>query len=178
MNKYEIDIVERAEAYATVKHEGQVRRFDEGPYIQHPARVAKRAKELGLSTEAVAAAWLHDVVEDCGVDIREIVDLFGILVADMVWFLSDLQKPDIHGNRAQRVFINSFRFYMTRDEEIHTLKLLDSLDNAGSIRKNDPEFWKVYREEIRRSLRYVNLANPAVVRDLLQELDSEEVARE
>lgn len=62
--------IERAEAFATAKHAGQFRRNGVTPYIEHPRRVALRVRRLGVL--AVVVAWLHDVVEDCGVTLDEL----------------------------------------------------------------------------------------------------------
>ncbi|MGZ2224894.1 hypothetical protein [Glutamicibacter nicotianae] len=57
-------LVELAKAIAVRAHEGQVDKLG-AAYIGHPARVAGHARAFGGSPEAIAAAWLHDVIEDC-----------------------------------------------------------------------------------------------------------------
>lgn len=61
-----VDIVQLAQGIAAVAHRGQVDKVGE-PYIEHPRRVAERVAAAGGSAEAVATAWLHDVLEDCDV---------------------------------------------------------------------------------------------------------------
>jgi (p)ppGpp synthase/HD superfamily hydrolase len=92
-----MDLIDRAAAFAREKHgAGKARKFTNLPYFVHPEAVAKRLQGLldadvesgKLSREdynnIIAAAYLHDVVEDCGVPIQEINDRFGSTVAGMV----------------------------------------------------------------------------------------------
>lgn len=65
------DLVELARTIATKAHQGQTDKLG-AAYIGHPARVAEHARRLGWDDYAVAAAWLHDVVEDCGVTTRDL----------------------------------------------------------------------------------------------------------
>ncbi len=58
-----------AEEWATELHEGQFRKYTSEPYIVHPRAVARLVADHGGSPDMVAAAWLHDVVEDCNVTI-------------------------------------------------------------------------------------------------------------
>ena len=64
-------LVELAKATAVRAHEGQVDKLG-AAYIGHPARVAGHARALGGSPEAIAAAWLHDVIEDCEVSAEDL----------------------------------------------------------------------------------------------------------
>jgi GTP diphosphokinase / guanosine-3',5'-bis(diphosphate) 3'-diphosphatase len=97
MNKerkmYTTPMIEKAKAFATKAHEGQVRKTGE-PFITHPAEVA-RLTTLGTSAEtAIAAAWLHDTVEDCGVAIETISAEFGADVAAIVALLTKNEGED------------------------------------------------------------------------------------
>jgi (p)ppGpp synthase/HD superfamily hydrolase len=93
----------------------------------------------------LAAAWLHDVVEDCDVPIETIVALFGVEVADLVGWLSNVSKLS-DGNRATRKKLD-------RDHtagapaKAKTIKLADLIDNTDSIVEHDHGFAKVYLKE-------------------------------
>jgi guanosine-3',5'-bis(diphosphate) 3'-pyrophosphohydrolase len=78
-----IAVVEDAYNYAVKAHEGQVRKSGE-PYLQHPLHVALTLAELQLDTSSLAAALLHDVLENCGIPVSEIEAEFGPEVAKLV----------------------------------------------------------------------------------------------
>ena len=65
--------------FATAAHAavGQMRKYTNDPYIVHPIRVATTVAKFGGTDEMIAAAYLHDVVEDTGVSIVDILDMFG-----------------------------------------------------------------------------------------------------
>lgn len=135
-----------ARNFARAAHAGQVRKYVGGPYVQHPERMAAWARSLGLSDEAIAAAYLHDVVEDCAVTIDEVRTMFGERVAFLVEGMTDRQTP-ADGNRAKRKARERERIASIRDAELHTLKLLDLADNAASIMVHDAGFGPVFARE-------------------------------
>ena len=102
-----MDIITKAMIFATAAHEavGQKRKYTGEPYIVHPAEVAMITIRLKGTPEMVAAAWLHDVVEDTQVSIDVVKMLFGDHVADLVGWLTDVSKPE-DGNRAARKAID------------------------------------------------------------------------
>lgn len=81
-------VIKQALDFATEKHQGQYRKFSKQPYIVHPIAVAELINRYSASyekyEEAIAAALLHDVSEDCNVSISEIEDEFGSYVANLV----------------------------------------------------------------------------------------------
>mgnify|MGYP000902045526 CR=1 FL=1 len=85
------DIVRRAAAYAETKHAGQARKDRaRSPYIGHPAEVAGLVAGFGGTPAAIAAAWLHDTVEDCPpTTLADIEAAFGAHVATLVGELTD-----------------------------------------------------------------------------------------
>ena len=88
----EAPMIEKARRFAEMAHKGQVRKYNGQPYFTHPERVARRLEGLGYGPEMVAAGYLHDVVEDCGVKIEEIRVVFGDKVADLVSGLTNPSK--------------------------------------------------------------------------------------
>ena len=77
------DLLARAFAFAAKAHEGQQRRSGED-FIHHPWGAAKICAELHLDEQTIAAALLHDVVEDTGTDIKEVRTEFGDEIAQLV----------------------------------------------------------------------------------------------
>lgn len=137
----------RAEVFATAAHAavGQVRKYTGKPYITHPHAVANLVAEAGGSFVMIAAAWLHDVVEDTAVTIETIEAEFGPDVASLVRGLTDVSKPE-DGNRAQRKAIDR-AFMAKQSPECKTIKLADMINNTVSIVSHDPEFAKTYMAE-------------------------------
>jgi len=120
-----LTIVDKARYFATAAHAavGQKRKYSDDDYIVHPIRVANLVKQYGGTEEMIAAAYLHDVVED-----------------------TDVSKPS-DGNREARKTIDRLH---TADAsaDAQFIKCADIMDNAWDIADNDPSFWKVYQREM------------------------------
>ena len=142
-------MVERARVFATAAHAavGQVRKYTFEPYIVHPAEVASIVRSVPHTDEMVAAAWLHDTVEDTGVTIEVIRAEFGTEVAELVGWLTDVSRPE-HGNRAHRKALDRAHSAMA-PAEAQTVKLADLIANTRSIMEHDVAFAKTYLEEKR-----------------------------
>ena len=95
---------EEALEFARKAHGLQKRKYTEELYIEHPKRVAKIVESVPHSSEMVAAAYLHDVVEDTDVSIEEIQEKFGDKVAKLVEELTDeyMKMNYPHLNRKKR----------------------------------------------------------------------------
>ncbi len=131
-----------AEAHAAV---AQVRKYTGEPYIVHPEAVAALVAEAGGDDAMVAAAWLHDVVEDTEVSLATLRDLFGDDVADLVFWLTDVSRPE-DGNRAVRK--EKDRSHNAQaPARAKAVKLADLIDNTASILAHDPDFATVYLRE-------------------------------
>jgi guanosine-3',5'-bis(diphosphate) 3'-pyrophosphohydrolase len=93
-------LVNAALGKARAAHEGQVRNGSGGmPYIEHPIAVAARLEEHGYGDEVLAAALLHDVVEDSGTTLEELREGFGNEVAGLVGALTDDESIDSYRER-------------------------------------------------------------------------------
>ena len=94
---------QRAKAFAEHHHAAvnQKRKYTGEPYIVHPAAVVELVRGVPHTQEQLAAAWLHDTVEDTEVTIEEIEAKFGREVAALVEMLTDISRPG-DGNRAVR----------------------------------------------------------------------------
>jgi len=137
----------KAIIFAFKKHDEikQVRKYDSEPYINHPMRVANRVREVSHTPEMLAAAWLHDTVEDTNTIIDDIYLEFGDLVGDLVESLTDVAVAG-DGNREVRVDLN-LKHSEKGSVQSHTIKIADLIDNSISIIKHDPSFAKVYMKE-------------------------------
>jgi len=137
-----------ARVYATAAHAavGQMRKYTDEPYIVHPIRVGDIVDKFGGTDEMISAAYLHDVVEDTGVSIEDILDMFGSVVAVIVDGLTDVSKPE-DGNRAVRKAMDR-QHSADATWAAQFVKCADIIDNAADIGDNDPSFNVVYRKEM------------------------------
>ena len=141
-------MVVEAKMFATAAHAaiGQKRKYSGDDYIVHPQRVAAIVEKHGGSDEMIAAAWLHDTVEDTDVTPDLITKMFGDNVADIVEGLTDVSLPS-DGNRAKRKSID--RMHSARaSTEAQFVKCADIIDNSWDIAENDLSFAKVYKSEV------------------------------
>ena len=144
--------VERARVFATAAHAavGQVRKYTGEAYWHHPTEVASIVATVPHTDVMLAAAYLHDTVEDTGVSIVDIQVEFGNEVASLVGWLTDVSKPE-QGNRAVRKAIDREHTAMA-PAAAQTVKLADLIANSRSILAHDPAFARVYLEEKRMLL--------------------------
>ena len=147
-----MEMVEKARVFATAAHAAvaQLRKYTNEPYIVHPAEVVSIVRSVPHTDEMVAAAWLHDVVEDTGVTIEVIRAEFGEKVAELVGWLTDVSRPE-QGNRATRKAIDRAHTAMA-PADAQTIKLADLISNTRSIMSHDEKFAKTYLEEKRMLL--------------------------
>ena len=149
----ELNVVQKAHVYAMAAHASvkQLRKYTNEPYIVHPMQVARIVASVEGSTEdMIAAALLHDVIEDTGCTFTDIHMSFGIDIAGMVSWLTDVSKPE-DGNRAARKAIDLAHIAQA-PANVKTIKLADIISNCTSIMEHDPNFAKVYLEEKRAQL--------------------------
>jgi (p)ppGpp synthase/HD superfamily hydrolase len=141
-------IEEKALLFATEAHGSvrQLRKYTGEPYINHPIAVAELVRSnFGNTPEMIAAALLHDTIEDTKVTLEDIDKEFGSVVRDLVFWLTDISIPE-DGNRSVRKEID--RIHISKaPREAKTIKLADIIDNTKTIAAYDPKFWQVYREE-------------------------------
>ena len=133
--------------YAFLAHQGQVRKYDNSPYINHPFAVAEIVRTVPHTEEMIIGALLHDVVEDTKVDLDDIEYEFGKQIRFLVFYLTDFLDVDF-GNRAQRQAAYRSKLKRT-SKEAKTIKIADLIHNSYSIVKYDPKFSKVFIDEMR-----------------------------
>jgi GTP pyrophosphokinase len=124
----DLAIIEKAYRIAEEKHRDQKRQSGE-PYITHPLAVAQIVAELGLAPRAVAAALLHDTVEDTGYPLDELTAEFGDEVALLVDGVTKLDKVK-YGESAQAETVRKMIVAMSKDVRVLVIKLADRLHTA------------------------------------------------
>jgi (p)ppGpp synthase/HD superfamily hydrolase len=171
MDQSGMDIVRKAQVYAMAAHAavGQKRKYTGEPYIVHPAEVAKIVAGVpGSTPDMVAAAWLHDVVEDTGCTYTDIHMAFGADIAALVGWLTDVSKPE-DGNRAVRKAIDR-EHTAAAPAEAQTIKLADLISNSRSIMAHDPEFARVYLAEKRALLEVMTRGDAGLRERAMQQI--------
>jgi len=147
-----MDKIEKATIYAGAAHAavGQFRKYTGEPYITHPLAVSRLVQAYGGCDDMIAAAILHDVVEDTAITIDDIRREFQLPIANMVDSLTDVSKKE-DGSRAVR---------KGKDRD-HTsagsygaqfIKCADMMHNAHSIIEFDKKFAKVFMSEKKQLL--------------------------
>jgi hypothetical protein len=142
------DLVDRARVYATEAHQriNHRRKYNDEPYHVHLSAVARLVATVTDDDEMLAAAWLHDTVEDTQATLEDIEAEFGVQVAELVEELTDVSKPG-DGNRVQRKQIDRMHLAQA-SQRAKTVKLADLIDNCKDITRHDPRFAQVYLAEM------------------------------
>lgn len=135
------------EAHQRIDHR---RKYSNQPYAVHLERVAKTVASVTDDEEMIAAAWLHDVVEDTPATLDDIERNFGSSIASLVRELTDVSKPG-DGNRAVRKTIDREHLAQVSDRA-QTVKLADLIDNCTDITKHDATFARVFLDEMKALL--------------------------
>ena len=165
------DVVSRAAEYARAAHAGidQRRKYTNEPYIVHPEAVARTVASVTDDPSTIAAAWLHDVVEDTPITIDQIADEFG---ADVAGLVADLTNASTRadGNRQRRKAIDR-QHTAAADPRAKTVKLADLIDNLSGIASTDPGFARTYLNEKELQLQVLTEGHPDLVqraRDIIR----------
>jgi (p)ppGpp synthase/HD superfamily hydrolase len=151
------DFLIRVAQFAAKAHAGQVRKYNGRPYIEHPMRVAGAVMlrpdvdKGGIGEQIVAAAWLHDTLEDTQATVEQILE-FGPVTATIV---QELTHPPLSmGNRVKRRELY-FGKLAGASEEAKIIKMVDRIDNlddmyaefAGGMCEGDALFAELYAHE-------------------------------
>ena len=141
-------LVDHAADFAYNMHMGQKRKYTGHPYWTHCAAVASQVERWGGTEEMIAAAWLHDTIEDTDTTLDQIANTFGNAVALFVIWLTDVYTPEQYPayNRATRKHLEADRLRKA-PLEVKVIKLADIANNTKDVVQNDPKFAKVYFEE-------------------------------
>ena len=162
-------MISQAYELAAGAHTGQMRRSGE-PYIHHPLAVAQIVADLGLDDVTIAAALLHDAVEDTGVTTAELVERFGEEVARIVDGVTKLDKVQFDSKAArQAASMRKMLVAMAKDIRVLMIKLADRLHNMRTLGAMSPEAAaRIARETIDV---YAPLAHRLGMQDLKQQLE-------
>ena len=134
------DLIKRAQDFAIQVHAGQVRpNKAQDPFMTHPQETALLVEKSGGSDEEIAAAWLHDSVEDTPATVEEITKLFGDLVGVIVdgmtdpLYLDGLPTFERKSQQAERV--------QSKNDSVKRVKLADQTSNIRSVAVDPPVGW-------------------------------------
>lgn len=128
MTNRDHSLIERAVALAVRAHEGQMRKEASVPYIVHPVAVALILARHGFSDTVIAAALVHDVVEDTGVNGDDLRNELGDGVADLV--LPITHNDVLPWEEKKRAYIEAVR---RAPDEVKAISLADKIANANSL---------------------------------------------
>lgn len=169
---YDLEKIERAYEYANELHLGQFRQSGE-PYISHPLAVAEIVAGLGLDTDSICAALLHDTVEDCSdrVDLRDIEKKFGEDVAQLVDGLTKIVSLQIEDKEEQHIEnLRKMLLAMHKDVRVIFIKLCDRLHNMRTL---DAKSEKKRRLTALETMQvYAPLAHRLGIQKIKQELEN------
>ena len=132
---YDIEKIKFAFSYAKEMHEGQMRLSGE-PYISHPISVAEIVAQLGLDTDSICAAFLHDTVEDCPdkTNLDEITKLFGCDVALLVDGVTKIKSINIEDKEEEHIEnVRRMLLAMSKDIRVIFIKLCDRVHNMRTL---------------------------------------------
>lgn len=142
-------MIEKAARFAAKAHEGAVRKGSNLPYIVHPMEVAMIVSLMTDDPEVIAAAYLHDVIEDAGITYEELKDLFGNRVAGLVCSESE-DKTKTWKERKQATIDHIGRAVW----EEKVIAFADKLSNLRSTTKDyliiGDEIWQKFHEKDKR----------------------------
>jgi (p)ppGpp synthase/HD superfamily hydrolase len=164
-------LIKRAAIFAKRARGAQVRKYTGEPYWNHPMAVAATvAKVMPSNEHAIAAAWLHDVLEDTAVTASLMRAAFGARVTDLVLEVTDVSRPG-DGNRARRTEIDRHHLF-SASREGKTIKLADLMDNTASITAHDPDFAIEYLREKRLTMPMLIGGHEHLWRRVMRQLDT------
>ncbi|MDH5209142.1 MAG: HD domain-containing protein [Burkholderiaceae bacterium] len=165
------DLIDRARQFASAAHRnvGQLRKYSGQPYEEHLRQVAEIVSRVTDDAEMIAAAWLHDVVEDTPITIEEVERAFGPGVRELVDALTDVSRPH-HGNRAARKALDR-EHLAGAPARAQTVKLADLIDNCQDICSRNPRFGRVFLVEMSALLNVLTAGDEKLRRKAKSELD-------
>ena len=166
---YELAVIDRAVETSVKAHEGQ-RRASGEEYVCHPLQVALILVEIGMDTETIVAALLHDVVEDTDMELAELQKVFGAEVAALVDGVTKLGKlPFTSREEQQAENVRKMLLAMAQDIRVIIIKLADRLHNMRTSIGWEPQ---KRRDKAKETLDiYAPLAHRLGIRAVKEELE-------
>ena len=136
---HDMEKIERAYQLADAAHKGQRRRSGD-PYISHPISVAIILAGMGMDSDCICAALMHDVVEDTDIPIDQIRKSFGPDVAVMVSGVTKLTNMPLSTKEEQQAEnIRKMLLAMNEDIRVILIKLADRLHNMRTMQFQSPD---------------------------------------
>lgn len=166
-----------AAQFARDKHVGQFRKYNNPPvpYIVHPMRVAGRLTIIdGVSPNMIAAGWLHDTIEDTNTTYLELINEFGVNIADMVLGLTDISKQDsVIGKlpRVERKQKNN-EYLLTQSPEVRLIKLCDIIDNVMDMNDVKDGFKIKFFNEKKIQTELIGDVYPPLADEILEHIEA------
>ncbi len=169
MDKLDIEYIKKAYEIAREAHDGQFRRSGE-PYIIHPVQVAKILYGLGMDSESMIAALLHDVVEDTELTKEDVKKDFGEDVAELVEGVTKLGKVPLFTKEEQQAEnVRKMLMAMSQDIRVIIIKLADRIHNMRTLAFMRPH---KRREKAQETLEiYAPIAHRLGIRGVKEELE-------
>ena len=134
-----MELIDKAVHYADAKHQFQKRK-DGSPYIIHPLAVAEIVAEMGLDTDAILGALLHDCIEDTDASHEEIAKLFNPTVAALVEGVTKLTKVDFTTQEEKQMEnLRKMFMAMSKDIRVVLIKIADRLHNMRTMQYQTPK---------------------------------------
>ena len=134
-----LELIDRAVKYADAKHEYQKRK-DGSPYIIHPLAVAEIVAEMGLDTDAVLGAILHDCIEDTDASHDDIATIFNPTVAELVEGVTKLTRTDFTSQEEKQMEnLRKMFMAMSKDIRVVLIKIADRLHNMRTMQYQTPK---------------------------------------
>ena len=168
-----MSLIRKAHEFAAKAHAGVFRKWSGEPYITHPERVAAQLAALGFPEKVVAAAFLHDVVEDCGVSAAEIEAALGPEDGpEVAALVMEVTKPVIPKESSTRAFRKAaFREHLAKSSYYGaSIKLGDELDNSRNVAELAPKFAAIYLPEMRLEVEVLSHGHPELLAKLRSRL--------
>lgn len=161
---------ENAKTFASKAHQGQVRKNSNEPYITHPIRVAERLENAGCSDALISAGYLHDVVEDTDVSLKDIEQQFGREIADLV--ASHTEDKSKSWQERKKHTIDHLE---QAPKEVKYLIIADKLDNLLELEKEHHQLgdaiWKNFNAGYDQQKWY----NQEIVKQMYSHLQPNEI---
>ena len=166
---YDYNMVNRAFEVCVTAHEGQKRQTDEDYYI-HPFNVAKIIVSLGMDSQSIAAALLHDVVEDTETTLEDITKMFGPEVALLVDGVTKIGRLNFSTKEQQQAeSLRKMLIAMGQDIRVIIIKLADRLHNMRTLDAMPPQ--KQRDKSVETLEVYAPIAHRLGIRPVKEELE-------
>jgi (p)ppGpp synthase/HD superfamily hydrolase len=137
--------IEKAQRWAQEGHKGVNRKHSDLPYIVHPEAVAQIIAEITDDPDVIAAAWLHDVIEDTEKTVENVSVNFNDHIAQMVYQVSKVSRKG-GGNRKVRVAADRVH-YAQGSKWAKAIKIADMIHNMPTMIRDNPDFAPKYVKE-------------------------------